>query len=63
VDDGGIGVWGNVITGAITATATLLGVWLAQWHARKMRRLDQHDEHRAEQRGALAEVLEHLKNH
>jgi hypothetical protein len=53
VDDGGIGVWGNVII----AIATLSGVFIAQWHARKMRRLDLHEERRVEQRKALAEVL------
>jgi hypothetical protein len=53
---GGI-VWTGIITGLITATATLTGVWLTQRHARKMRRLDRLDARRVEQREALAEVL------
>src|SRR4051794_15476003 len=53
---GGI-AWTSLITGLITATATLTGVWLTQRHARRMRLMDRHEECRAEQRDALAEVL------
>ncbi len=53
---GGI-VWTGIITGVITATATLLGVWLTQRHNVRMRLLDQHEERRVEQRNALADVL------
>ncbi len=53
---GGI-VWTGIITGVITATATLTGVWLTQRHAWKTRRLDRQDARRLEQRDALVEVL------
>lgn len=49
--------WTSIITGLITATATLLGVWLTQRHARRVRLLDRHDERLIEQREALVEVL------
>ncbi len=53
---GGI-VWTGIITGVITATATLLGVWLTQRHNVRMRLLDRHEDRRVEQRTVLADVL------
>lgn len=49
-------VWTGITSGLITASATLLGVWLTQRHAWRMRPLDRHEERRVEQRDALAEV-------
>ncbi len=47
----------GIITGVITATATLLGVWFTQRHARMMRLLELSEERRLEQRDAVVEVL------
>src|SRR4051812_17395709 len=49
--------WGNVITTAITASATLTAVWLTQRHAEVVRHQDRRDERRTEQRAVIADVL------
>lgn len=57
MDNATAAILAGALTAVITAGATLLGVGLTQRHATTMRRLDRHEEHRIEQRKAVADVL------
>jgi len=64
---GSASVSDNMLVAVITAIATLVGafggVLIANWHARKMRRLDLAEARRLEQRDAIAELIDAARSY
>jgi hypothetical protein len=57
VGNGGAPWWLGIVTALLAGGFALLGVRLTQRHAAQQRRLDRMEDHRAEQRAAIVELL------